>query len=139
MVQVASGEAGFGDKLRRADMIGTHTNSIRALCDPTAPVLAPYLLRTRVERAVFGLICELADASGSARPDGLDPVQVSVAIPSNKAGEIARSLSLAFSRFTYLCDTSNWSDDGQDPRILECRDDLLDLCDRAEHELRPAV
>lgn len=45
---------------------------------------------------------------------------------------VVSSVATVFRRFTYLCDTSNWSDDGQDPRVELCRRDILAICDLAE-------
>jgi hypothetical protein len=40
-----------------------------------------------------------------------------------------------FEEFTYLADTSNFSNDGQDLRITKCRDRILALCDSVDGQL----
>ncbi len=43
--------------------------------------------------------------------------------------QVLSMISDLYEKFTRLCDTSNWSDDGQDPRVNSCRDDILRVCD----------
>ena len=48
---------------------------------------------------------------------------------AGRCSHVLDMISELYENFTRLCDTSNWSDDGQDPRINSCRNDILCLCD----------
>jgi hypothetical protein len=114
-----------------------HVNVLRELCD--RPEGAPFLIRTRVERHLFGLL-------NATMRDRLRLIPVSISRSSiesqigpsacrdRSAGALALEIGHVFEKFTYLCDTSNWSNDGQDPRIESCREDILRLCDRFESQ-----
>jgi hypothetical protein len=74
-----------------------------------------------VSRLTFG-----ADPQGMTESHVLEFVSN---FPSHdREKKILVSVARLFAKFTYLCDTSNWSDDGQDPRVEMCRDDILQLC-----------
>ena len=115
-----------------------YIDALRQLCKADNSGVAPYLLRTRVERSLYGLLNAVARATFGCSLAGLDEEQVrsgleNRGVPLNSSCA-AWSISVArsFQRFTYLCDTSNWSNDGQDPRIELCRDEFLKICNDAK-------
>lgn len=111
-----------------------YLESLKAICNVRLHGVAPYVLRSRVERALFGaLVGVLGDAG--RKLSGLSRAQIESAVGPGSAEHqraVARDVARVFEKFTYLCDTSNWSDDGQDPRLDSCREDLLAICARIE-------
>jgi len=110
-----------------------HVEALRKLCNCSDG--APFLIRTRVERHLFGLLNATMRERLRLTPVSISRASIESQIdPSACRDRSARTLALeiahVFERFTYLCDTSNWSNDGQDPRIESCREDILRLCDR---------
>jgi hypothetical protein len=114
-----------------------YIEALGRLCRADNGGMAPYLLRTRVERSLYGLLNSAAKSAFGCTLAGLDEGQVRESLVSGgiplDSTYASWSLSVArsFEKFTYLCDTSNWSNDGQDPRIELCRDQFLQLCDEA--------
>lgn len=110
-----------------------HVDALRELCNRSEG--APFLIRTRVERHLFGLLNAAMrerlrlNAVSISRASIESQINASVC-RDRSARALALDIANVFERFTYLCDTSNWSNDGQDPRIESCRDDILRLCDR---------
>ena len=115
-----------------------HVDALREVCNRSEG--APFLIRTRVERHLFGLL-----NATMREPLRLIPVSINRASVESQIGPAAcrdrwgRAFALeiahVFEKFPYLCDTSNWSNDGQDPRIESCREDILRLCDRFESQV----
>ena len=115
-----------------------YTAALRRLCEENHSEVAPYLLRTRFERNLFGLLVTYSDSVFGIRPLGVTERHVRDLLAKvnvegkEKEAELLQFIAKLFGRFTYLCDTSNWSDDGQDPRVEMCRNDIVRLCDLAE-------
>jgi hypothetical protein len=115
-----------------------HLADLRWVCANKHEDVAPFLLRTRVERSLYGVLVEFCELIFGARPAGLTEAHIRDFIAEHKSLEqdepagVALSIARVFERFTYLSDTSNWSNDGQDPRIEMCRDDILRLCAHVE-------
>ncbi len=115
-----------------------HIDELRRLCAHHPQRPAPYLLRTRFERHLYGVLVGFSDLVFGMRPSGITEHHVrellSRSDTRNREREVNAVLRVSriFHRFTYLCDTSNWSDDGQDPRVEMCRDEILRLCDFVE-------
>lgn len=118
--------------------ISLHIAGLRSLCFGDHTGVAPYLLRTRFERHMFGLTGPLVASRLGRSLQSLDEeylrdlVEVSNAPWTDQERRLVTSVAQVFRRFTYLCDTSNWSDDGQDVRVKLCRRDILAICDLAE-------
>jgi hypothetical protein len=119
---------------------------LRALCFDDLSELSPFQIRTRFERHLYGLVFECSTAVFGSAPNGLSKAHVThfcekrpnVEGNSAYAGsclQLLHMISDVYERFTELCDTSNWSDDGQDPRINACRDDILSVCGYASKQL----
>jgi len=112
-----------------------YIEALRLLCTEDHKKVAPYLLRTRFERNLYGLLVSLSESAFGKKPTGIteDHVRECVARCRTRynENELTAALSIArlFEKFVYLCDTSNWSNDGQDPRIEMCRDNIILLCD----------
>lgn len=113
-----------------------YIDSLRTLCLENQRGLAPYALRTRFERNLYGLVTQYSQSVFGAVPGGLSRHHVEKLLHECRGPGLSvaatEPMILAmrvFERFTYLCDTSNWSNDGQDPRIEMCREDVLKLCD----------
>jgi len=116
-------------------------NGLKALCSGDLTDLTPFQIRTRFERHLYGVLVECSDETFGEHPTGLTRSHMEQfiqrveqdnrwAIPTRAWCVSAFDLiSDVFERFTQLCDTSNWSDDGQDPRINACRDDIFRLCE----------
>lgn len=110
-----------------------YVDALRMLCFEKQRGIAPYTLRTRFERNLYGLVHEYSKTVLGVVPDGLtqrhiEKLQETCRDSKDFELEPVRLASRVFECFTYLCDTSNWSNDGQDPRIEICRDDILTLC-----------
>jgi len=112
-----------------------YVDALRRLCCENQRGVAPYALRTRVERNLYGLVTEYSRTVLGAAPVGLTRQHIEKLLDQScdsgfsAAPEPIILAMKVFERFTYLCDTSNWSDDGQDPRIEMCREDIQRLCD----------
>jgi hypothetical protein len=115
-----------------------YIRALRTLCEDNSKRTAPYLVRTRFERSVFGLLVSFSEFAFGARPSGMSEDHIREFLARHdvrhkeKEAAIVRSFSRLFTKFTYLCDTSHWSDDGQDPRVEACRSEILELCDTVE-------
>lgn len=110
-----------------------YTETLVRLCRENQDGTAPYLLRTRFERGVYGLMVSYAVDAFGAVPNGVTRRHVEEFLESRRVTDVPRAAPMylaadIFDRFTYLCDTSNWSNDGQDPRIEMCREDIIRLC-----------
>jgi len=73
---------------------------------------------------------------------GITASHVEAFISANRVADpdetrVLRSAVQIFQKFTYLCDTSNWSNDGQDPRVKMCRDDVIGLTEDLTRGRRP--
>jgi hypothetical protein len=112
-----------------------YIDALRTLCCEDQRGVAPYTLRTRFERNLYGLVTQYSQLVLGAAPAGLTRHHIEKLLHLcrdsgfSAATEPIILAMKVFERFTYLCDTSNWSDDGQDPRIEMCREDILRLCD----------
>jgi hypothetical protein len=108
---------------------------LRALCNKDLAELSPFQVRTRFERYLYGLLSECMTEAFGSSPQGLSKAHLNDFRKNLLSGTRSPGLSVLdmvgalFEKFTILCDTSNWSDDGQDPRINFCRNDILELCD----------
>lgn len=114
---------------------------LRALCFDDLSELSPFQVRTRFERHLYGLLSECSMEAFGSSPSGLSKAHVRYFYQRMKLDEqttspdlgrfshIVNMVSDLYENFTRLCDTSNWSDDGQDPRINSCRNDIFHLCD----------
>jgi len=120
-----------------------YVDALRTLCLKDQRGIAPYTLRTRFERNLYGLVHEYSETAFGVVPDGLTQRHV------EKLRQVCRDFkesefepvvlaAKVYERFTYLCDTSNWSNDGQDPRIEICREDILALCDKVMRDVAEA-
>jgi len=115
-----------------------YTEALRRLCVEDHRKVAPYLLRTRFERDLYGLLVSFSESAFGRKPTGIteDHVRECVANCERSYDEreltVALSMAKLFGKFVYLCDTSNWSNDGQDPRVEMCREDIVELCDLVE-------
>lgn len=109
-----------------------HVDALRTLCRDSDNRVSPYLLRTRFERHLFGLMVTVSRQTFGSDPKGMTESHVLEFVSRfpthDREKQILISIAKLFAKFTYLCDTSNWSDDGQDPRVELCRDDILRLC-----------
>lgn len=116
--------------------------ALRALCFDDLAALSPFQIRTRFERHLYGLLLEYSRKTFGFSPTGLSRTHINDFRNRLRLGEqspsnlveapsigVLESISDLYEKFTRLCDTSHWSDDGQDPRINLCRDDILRLCD----------
>ncbi len=122
-------------------MHNSHIEQLRLMCDEDLRGIPPFQLRTRFERHLFGFAVSYAKRAFGIAPTGLsrqhyehflERIETLPSLdPQVKTQEvnILRKTCALFEKFTSLCDTSNWSDDGQDPRIEWCRTDILDLCE----------
>ena len=114
---------------------------LRALCFDDLSDLSPFQVRTRFERHLYGLLFECSTRAFGSSPTGpskahvrhfrerLKPGKQTSVVDVGWCFQALDMISELYEKFTNLCDTSNWSDDGQDPRINWCRDDVLRLCD----------
>jgi len=115
-----------------------YTEALRRLCAEDHGEEAPYLLRTRFERNLYGLLVSFSESAFGRKPTGIteDHVRECAARCETRYDEreLTAALSMAklFGKFVYLCDTSNWSNDGQDPRLEMCRENIMQLCDLVE-------
>lgn len=118
--------------------MNAHIQALRALCAVHQHPAAPFVVRTRFEREMFGLLICIALNRFGSEPSSIDRGRVTAFLDrqsqaSNKdVGLLMLEICRIFEKFTYLCDTSNWSNDGQDPRVEACRPDILALCDKIE-------
>jgi len=117
--------------------VNPYARSLRKLCSENQSGVAPYHIRTRFERALYGSVCFYCETALGLKPNGLTSAHVEKILSNHAPGradvsECLRSAASILERFTYLCDTSNWSNDGQDPRLESCRDDVIRLCDLLE-------
>jgi hypothetical protein len=114
-----------------------YSNMLRALCDDNREKVAPYVSRTRFERGLYGLLAAFSQDVSGAAPLGINKAHMEGFIHGRDLSPEVRAILMAgskiFERFSYLCDTSNWSNDGQDPRIELCRADVLLLCEAIAH------
>jgi hypothetical protein len=122
---------------------------LKALCYGDLSGLSPFQVRTRFERHLYGLMFEYSVKTFGSSPNGLsadhlkrftDQISMDQEIKSTSGQSCMRvfaMISELHAEFTQLCDTSNWSDDGQDPRITWCRDDILQLCNFVSENFQP--
>lgn len=110
-----------------------HIAALRDLCSPASRSIPPYILRTRFERSLFGLAVSVAQWTGLPELKSLVPAYVDRYLEDHAATSASATLltgaSDVLQSFAILCDSSNWSPDGQDPRIDMCREEVLALCD----------
>ncbi len=118
-----------------------HLKELRSMCFDDLRGITPFQLRTRFERHLFCAAVSYAKSVFEIAPRGLSrrhyvrfAEKLESLRPSSSSAGIAElnilsRMSTIFEKFTSLCDTSNWSDDGQDPRIEWCKKDILELCD----------
>jgi hypothetical protein len=121
--------------------MSVHIEGLRAICEGDLSALSPFQIRTRFERHLYGLMNEFSNSTLGASPTGLSRAHLlhffEARREKGEAGcdvhslRILQEMSDLFQEFTYLCDTSNLTDDGQDPRIQSCREGILALCDTA--------
>lgn len=115
-----------------------YVTQIRAFFERDSKQWPPYLIRTRFERLLFGLFRSIALQTLGEAPSGMTRIHLARLLEAHNTLEGHAALSILSSvvrlceKFTYLCDSSNWSNDGQDPRVEMCREDAGRLCDLAE-------
>lgn len=105
------------------------------LCQLNLHGRAPYVVRTKFERLLFGIVASYSNEHFGRSPRGITTSHINKFISANNMAEtdstrVLRSAAQVFEKFTYLCDTSNWSNDGQDPRVEMCRTDIIELCEQ---------
>jgi hypothetical protein len=109
------------------------SSALRAFAAGRLFGVAPYLVRTRFERILFGMVTDVSlDAYGTS-PSGMTSDHLVRFLSSHSysvdgVDEILWRIVRLFDKFTYLCDSSNWSNDGQDPRLEMCREDIAAVC-----------
>ncbi len=118
-----------------------HLKQLRSMCFEDLRGITPFQLRTRFERNLFGAAVSYAKSVFEIAPKGLsrqhyehfahklENIRSSTSSSGIRELRILSRMSALFEKFTSLCDSSNWSDDGQDPRIEWCKKDILQLCD----------
>ncbi len=82
----------------------------------------------------------VSDEIFGERPRGLTRIHIREFLAKNDGGnkhnahfvDFANDIVSIYERFTFLSDTSNLSDDGQDPRVESCRAEIMSLCEVAE-------
>lgn len=111
-----------------------YAKQLADLCSLDADGMPRYIVRTRVERAMYGMLATVCLARLGARPAGLHESQLQTMVPRESAqtGDPAHQLMWeivdSFTEFTYLCDSSNRSSDGQDVRLERSRGRFLKIC-----------
>jgi hypothetical protein len=111
-----------------------HIDGLRKLCSGGTRNLPPYLVRTRFERHLYGLLTEISLSTFGKKLRGPSEQQVREFLASvgthgmHKQGEALMLGAKIYQKFTYLSDTGYSSDDGQDPRIHSCEKDTELLC-----------
>jgi len=115
-----------------------HISAIRELCESRNENLPPFIVRTRFERELYGLLVSLSRRTYGDQPSSMDRTQVMTFLSRQQnANELVESrvmleISRIFEKFVYVCDTSNWSNDGQDPRVKACSAEILAVCKQVE-------
>jgi hypothetical protein len=115
-----------------------HVEQLRDLCGRNHRRTAPFVVRTRFERAFYGLLVTVAAQTFGSAPASLSGTEIQrfvQRVAGNKEVPVCRLLleiGRVFGKFVYLCDTSNWSNDGQDPRVESCAPEILVICSRVE-------
>lgn len=110
---------------------------LKTMCVSNTAGIPPYLVRTRFERNLYGVLSAYTKETIGTSPNGLTKAHIESFLISQKGlsthhGGVMRLGADIYEAFTYLCDTSNWSNDGQDPRFSTCMDDVIRLCDLIE-------
>ena len=109
--------------------------ALRQICLMQEEYSSPFLLRTRFERNLYGLLATISESAFGKKIGGPTGSYVNgflkIVEASGREKEMDAIILAArvYEKFTSLSDNSNWSDDGQDPRVKSCRDDILKLCD----------
>jgi hypothetical protein len=124
---------------------------LRELCEEDLSGQSPFQVRTRFERYLYGVMVEYSMKTFGSAPNGLSSAHLKCFTDEKIAEARERftscesciqmfgMISELYEEFTRLCDTSNWTDDGQDPRVNWCRDDILQLCDFVSEQFQPDV
>jgi hypothetical protein len=112
---------------------------LRDLCDANLEKTAPYVVRTRFERKLTELFVMVATQAGCPKPWGITKQAVTrvrrqLADTAPVSLALLEAVAYIHEEFIYLCDTSNWSNDGQDPRVEYLRPRILSLCDALESQ-----
>jgi hypothetical protein len=119
-----------------------HLEQLQAMCRDDLRGIPPFQVRTRFERHIFGLATSFSESLYGASPAGLSRRHIEHFAERVRSlrpifdetdlfnMQILSRICVVFEKFTSLCDSSNWSDDGQDPRIEWCRQDILELCEK---------
>ena len=118
--------------------LNDYAKQLAGYCASGPGAVPRYVFRTRVERILYGMLASLCQAQVGVRPAGLHQSQLQAVLPRT-AGRAARPSEVlaweivdAFETFTYLSDSSNRSNDGQDLRLDQCRDRFLRICNAIE-------
>jgi hypothetical protein len=115
-----------------------HIRGLRQLGLAKHEYTSPYLLRTRFERNLYGVLVSVSASAFGKRINGPTESHVREFLRTIRASGMQKEREAMvlgarlFEKFTFLSDSSTWSDDGQDPRLELCRDDILKLCDLVE-------
>jgi hypothetical protein len=113
-------------------------NGLRQICLPSEAHYSPFLLRTRFERNLYGLMATISESSFGKKIGGPTEPHLKAfleTVETRGGGKEREAMILGarlYEKFTSLSDNSNWSDDGQDPRVKSCQKDILSLCDLAD-------
>src|SRR5467141_1469682 len=111
-----------------------YLTELLSICSEGGVGVRPYILRARFERSVYGLIVQVARTLQQPIPSSLTAnYALALRASADTANErllsdVVTQASGVISKFTTLCDSSNWSTDGQDPRLKICTADALALC-----------
>lgn len=115
-----------------------HVEELRDLCARNHVGTAPYVVRTRFERELYGLLVTIATNTFGSAPTSLNEREIRRFLQgvagTNDSSEccLLYEIGRVFGKFIYLCDTSNWSNDGQDPRVECCAPAIMLICARVE-------
>lgn len=131
--------------------MSSHIEELRGMCSKNFRGASPFRVRVQFERHLFGLVTDFSTRSLGARPRGISREHCAMFVQKysdnvrttdasvDRALHVLSDAATLHEKFSSLCDSSNWSDDGQDPRIEWCREDILVLCNKIEKWEREEV
>jgi hypothetical protein len=115
-------------------MLSGYAEQLRQICVSAERDLPGYVLRTRVERILYGMLLAICKQQTGTLPAGLNRKHLQAVLPgaanrpSDPADTLAWDIVRAFEDFTYLSDTSNQSNDGQGLRLDRCYERFIAIC-----------
>ncbi len=119
-------------------MVNVYVEQLRRICGSSEPRAPGYVLKTRVERALYGMVVAICETRIGRHPAGLDQIHLHAVLPEPASGLADRRDKLAweivrtFEEFTYISDTSNQSDDGQSLHMASFIRRFATICDEFE-------